>query len=51
MNSVKVPTALLHIISEEEDGMPIGVELELQGVLKLVVLLYLKKQQGCDVRG
>jgi hypothetical protein len=27
------------------------VELELQGVLKLVVLLYLKKQQGCDVRG
>jgi hypothetical protein len=51
MSCVKIPTALLHIVLEEEDGMPHGVGIELQGVLKLVVLLYLMKQQGCDVRG
>lgn len=51
MGSVSVPTDFLFIISKVEDTMPNSVELELQGVFELVVLLYIQKQQDCDIGG
>jgi len=46
-----VPTGFLFIISKEEDRMPNSVEMELQGMFEPVVLLYIQKQQDCDIGG
>ena len=51
MGSVSVLTDILFIISEDEDRMPNSVKMELQGVFEPVVLLYIQKQQDCDIGG
>jgi hypothetical protein len=51
MGSVSVPTNFLFFFSNIEVTMPNSVEMELQGVFELVVLLYIHKQQDCDIGG
>jgi len=51
MGSVSVLTDILFIISEDEDRMPNSMKMELQGVFEPVVLLYIQKQQDCDIGG
>jgi len=46
MGCGSVPTGFLFIIA-----MPNSVEMELQGVFEPVVLLYIQKQQDCDIGG
>jgi hypothetical protein len=51
MGSISVPTDILSIISKEEDRMPNSMEMELQGVFEPAILLYIQKQQDCDIGG